>query len=341
MEVQVVQKEEITPINSVNVNGIIHSLGEVRDFRKNDRLKHFLDDAQRCSLSWVKLKKGETLATHVHDTKSMIIITKGSCAFLGKFERDLFAGDVIIVPTGQEHGFSACLGEDMEGLSIQFEGHGLYEDPHNPRVVFQRNLKEKLLEKNKERVQLFQNSQIMQFLRSGKLNDPITSSKFYSAFKVWCTYFQKLIFARQATTFNKVFYNVFLEHLKEEIGHDDLIEANQDCYNKDSIIIAGSHWFLNRMLLGNDVEKLVIMHLCIESSANALHNDLKKFNTTLNVNKDYVDCHAEHDHTHANMGTDLLNNISETEFSFLSERLDEAWDMLTLILDRIAYLADN
>ena len=80
----------------------------------------------------------------------MIIITKGSCAFLGKFERDLFAGDVIIVPTGQEHGFSACLGEDMEGLSIQFEGHGLYEDIHNPRVVFQRNLKEKLLDKNKQ-----------------------------------------------------------------------------------------------------------------------------------------------------------------------------------------------
>jgi hypothetical protein len=54
MEVQVIQKEEITPISNVNVNGIIHSLGEVRDFRKNDRLKHFLDDAQRCSLSWVK-----------------------------------------------------------------------------------------------------------------------------------------------------------------------------------------------------------------------------------------------------------------------------------------------
>lgn len=94
MEVQVIQKEEITPISNINVNGIIHSLGEVRDFRKNDRLRHFLDDAQRCSLSWVKLKKGETLARHVHDTKSMIIITKGSCAFLGKFERNLFAGDV-------------------------------------------------------------------------------------------------------------------------------------------------------------------------------------------------------------------------------------------------------
>lgn len=341
MEVQIIKKEKIEAINSVTCNNIIHNLGEVRDFRKNALLKEFLEDAQRCSISWVKLKEGETLDRHVHDTKSMIIITKGACAFLGKFERELFAGDVIIVPSGQEHGFSACLGQSMEGLSIQFEGNGLYEDTKNPRVIFQADLKNKILDKNSQRILQFQQSQIIQFIRSSRLNDPTVTSKFYSVFKVWCNYFQRIIFARQATTFNKTFYDLFLEHLKEEIGHNELIDANMDCYDKDSIITAGSHWFLNKMIMGSDLEKLVVMHLCIEESADILHNDLKKFNTVLDVNKDYVDCHADHDHTHANMGTDLLDNISEYDASQLSELLDESWDMLELILNRVAYLANN
>ncbi|WP_131774869.1 cupin domain-containing protein [Legionella anisa] len=341
MEVQIIKKEQIEAITSITCNNVTHNLGEVRDFRKNTLLKEFLEGAQRCSISWVKLKENETLERHVHDTKSMIILTQGSCAFLGKFDRELFAGDVIIVPSGQEHGFSACLGQSMEGLSIQFEGEGLYEDIKNPRVIFQADLKNKLLDKNNERILKFQQSQIIQFIRSGGLNDPTITSKFYSAFKVWCSYFQKLIFARQATTFNKIFYDLFLEHLKEEIGHNDLIEANMACYDKDSIITAGSHWFLNKMMMGSDVEKLVVMHLCIEASADVLHNDLKKFNTTLDVNKDYVNCHANHDHTHANMGTDLLDNISAFDVSQLSELLDDSWNMLELILNRVAYLANN
>ena len=132
-EVEVISRNDIPAIHSVTQDGVVHHLGELRDFRWHDTLKQFLPSANMISFSWVQLKPGESLAPHEHPMKSMIILVKGSLRLTGQKNQLLNEGDVVITPPNCSHGFEAA--EECQGLSIQFE-EGIYTDPENARVTF-------------------------------------------------------------------------------------------------------------------------------------------------------------------------------------------------------------
>lgn len=132
--IQVVKRGTIPPITSVEQDGEVHLLGELRDFRWSDRLREFMPDPEQLSVSWVVLKSGETLQTHVHPIQSMMVVYEGSGEMLGDLERPIARGDVIVVPAGRRHGFTGGAA-GLHALSIQF-GAGLYTAPEKPRVVF-------------------------------------------------------------------------------------------------------------------------------------------------------------------------------------------------------------
>jgi quercetin dioxygenase-like cupin family protein len=339
MPVNIIQRSSIQSINSITVNGDEHYLGEHRDFRRNETLNSFLENTSRCSLSWVKLKSGESLAPHTHTTRSMIIITKGKAMFTGDYQNILVEGDVIAVGAGDLHGFSACLGEDMEGLSVQFEGKGLYEDISNPRASFvPTHSKSIVIDENEKRKERFKEIYIFDLFRSGYLNNEENKNRFFSIFKVWSRNFQKLIFARQAATNDKEMQDLFLQHFYEELGHDKLLDKHKVLFEKDSILNAGSSWFFNKMLLGDDIEKWAVMHLSIEGSADIFHENLSE--ATQKKNKDgYLESHLLHDHDHSLMGQHLLDDLSRTQCEKLVGTINESWDMIELILNRIAELS--
>jgi quercetin dioxygenase-like cupin family protein len=133
-EVQVIHREDIPAIHSVTQNGVVHNLGEVRDFQWHEILKQFLPKNKAISFSWVSLNPGDSLLPHQHPQKSMIIFVKGSARLTGQINKVLKEGDIVITPPNCAHGFDA-LDEVSYGLSIQFE-EGLYTDPENPRVTF-------------------------------------------------------------------------------------------------------------------------------------------------------------------------------------------------------------
>jgi len=132
-EVQVIARNDIPAIHSVTQNGVVHHLGEVRDFQWHDVLKEFLPSSKLISFSWVHLKPGDSLAPHEHPMKSMIILVKGSARLTGQINRPLNEGDIVITPPNCSHGFEAI--EESYGFSIQFE-EGIYTDPENARVRF-------------------------------------------------------------------------------------------------------------------------------------------------------------------------------------------------------------
>ena len=133
-EVQVISRNDIPAIHSITQDGVVHHLGELRDFRWDDALKAFLSD-KMISLSWVSLKPGDSLLPHEHPEASMLILVKGSARLTGQKNLLMKEGDIAIVPPFCSHGFEVGLEEGCSGLSIQFE-EGLYTDPENARVTF-------------------------------------------------------------------------------------------------------------------------------------------------------------------------------------------------------------
>jgi quercetin dioxygenase-like cupin family protein len=125
-------------VTEVFEGGERHFLGEQRDFRRHPALAEFLADTSRLGIAWVRLGPGQTLEPHGHPTRSMIIVCRGNGVLLDNGEQVLNEGDVVLVPAGYVHGFRGLEPSGVEGLSIQFEGMGLYEDVENARVTFEK-----------------------------------------------------------------------------------------------------------------------------------------------------------------------------------------------------------
>jgi mannose-6-phosphate isomerase-like protein (cupin superfamily) len=137
--VKIIHRNAIPALKSIEIGNNVHNLGLLLDFRKNRDLAAFLPEQGRFSLSWVRLKKEETLSAHAHPTVSMIIITEGEGVTMGDIQQPIAAGDIVIVSPHSKHGFTGKGKEGFWALSIQFEGLGLYEDPTRARVKFAQN----------------------------------------------------------------------------------------------------------------------------------------------------------------------------------------------------------
>lgn len=132
----IITRDSIPSINSITVDNVVHNLGILKDFRKHDLLRKYLPEAGRLSISWVRLKKDEMLDIHQHPTTSMIIITCGQVEVCGDLKTLIKEGDIVLIPAGSLHGFIGRGEEGFWGLSLQFEGNGLYENIEEPRVNF-------------------------------------------------------------------------------------------------------------------------------------------------------------------------------------------------------------
>ena len=134
--ITIIRREDIPAISEIVENGMVHSLGEHRDFRRNPALAAFIPENARLAMSWTRLQRGQVLEPHVHPIRSMIIICDGEGMLLGDVTAPLHAGDAVIVPPGCHHGFEGGAPGGFGALSVQFESSGLYEHPDKPQVAF-------------------------------------------------------------------------------------------------------------------------------------------------------------------------------------------------------------
>ena len=136
--ITIVPRKDVQAVTEVVEDGERHFLGEQRDFRRHPALAEFLADTVRLGAAWVRLGPGQTLEPHRHPTRSMIVVCRGQGLLLdGDEQRPLNEGDIVLVPAGYPHGFRGLEPSGVEGLSLQFEGLGLYEDVENARVSFE------------------------------------------------------------------------------------------------------------------------------------------------------------------------------------------------------------
>ncbi|MFE6912243.1 cupin domain-containing protein [Streptomyces erythrochromogenes] len=339
-----VMRSDIRAITTVEVDGEVHDLGEHRDFRRNEALASFIPEQGRTSLAWVRLRDGETLAPHQHPTKSMILVCKGSVRLVGDVQQDLAEGDIVCVPPGRLHGFATSAGEEFHGLSVQFEGSGLYEDEHAARVRFtetETGSLAELDELNEELLQRHTRNSLFNLFASGRLqSEPELRNRFVDALYVWSGYFQRMLYARQALVGDPHLEKLYAQHLREEFGHDEMLRKEHDITRRvyDPILEATSSWFVNQMHRADEAAKIVIVHMVVESSGHVFGEATEKIFKSPQVDDgaSYFELHAEVDDDHRGIGRDFLRGISATEFPHLMTVCKEAWDQMDLVHERIA-----
>lgn len=347
--VQLVRRNEIPSMRTVEINGVEHWLGHVKDFTKHNALVDFLPKDNRVSMAWVRLEAGEQLDEHTHPVDSMILICEGSAGTLGDVEGRMEAGDILIVPPGRPHGFTGGQPNGFWGLSLQFDSRGLYEEIDDPWAAFDHNKKlkevtpenisELLFLKNEEYMERFDKHRLFALVNKGLLNNEESRERFLDCFQVWSNYFQKMVLARVLTTQNSSFEELAWEHFIEELGHNKDLSNKRKKVNKvfDPILESSSAWFANSMSGIGDAEKVVLVHLVVEASATYFYKHIQPAMKSSDTSK-HFEAHKEDDHNHVKMGYDFLREYAISETEKLLEIQEQGWAMLTVVMGRIADL---
>jgi hypothetical protein len=200
------------------------------------------------------------------------------------------------------------------------------------------NTLEALLQRNRIRQAAFLERPFMNLVHDGSLENPRKREVFLACVRRFSINFQTLIFARQALCADPRFADVFLVHLREEIGHDALL-AQQDMPApvNDTLFEAILGWFNYQMIVLDNVEKAALMHLVLETAGDSFHT-LAAPSLRDKVDSPYFDAHSELDADHAKLATKLLEGLSEHTYHRLCLTVERGWDMMDAITERTRQL---
>lgn len=344
--INIINRNSIQSLNSIIAGGKQHYLGIHKDFRKDSKLNQFLPDNCRLSIAWVYLNKDEQLDVHEHPIETLIIICKGSGKMIGDLEKEINEGDVITISRGAKHGFIGSGPNGYWALSIQLEERGLYEDENKALVNFRDPLRQdcylnKLLKTNRKYIEDYLQNSLFKLILSDKIKNKYVRSKLLDCIQVWSDIFQHVVMSRYIFTSDDRFKPLALTHMMEEYGHNRNLQASRNAELikiEDSILHATSEWFAYKMLGYSDIERLVVVHLVLEGSANAFHHVAHPIMQSFKETK-HFEVHSIEDDAHMNMGLDLLQNIDHATYGRLEKLLKESWAMMNALCHRMAELS--
>ncbi len=306
-DIMVVARDEIPAINTVEQDGKIQTLGELRDFQWNSHLKKFFPPNSEFSISWVRLQKDEVLPKHKHPIQTMMIFHRGSGEMLGDSPGPVQEGDVVVVPPGKEHGFVG--GPDgLYAFSIQF-GAGLYTNPEQPRVMFSHSKLAELKKYNEQCLEKLLQRPFFNLFIDGSLNDSKLLQRYINCMAVWSNVINTPLPIRTEAQYNvqQGFFDPMLESLV--------------------------HWFAYQILVLDYAEKALIVHWVIEPMAQHYH-DLVKAVFSGKMYKHQFDLHFRFADKLI-FSEENLRDLSQAEYHRLKEVLILAWSALEAMLDRI------
>ena len=136
---------------------------------------------------------------------------------------------------------------------------------------------------------------------------------------------------------------IFSEHLQDEFGHDSRLagdRAGSLTEVWDPVLEAASNWFAWKMLSLDNVEKMVLVHQVLEVGGSLISQHARDSFTRYNET-DYFAIHAVADDEHQRAGLSLLEHLDAPTYERLFQLQKEGWDMLNLLLARIAELTNE
>jgi hypothetical protein len=194
---------------------------------------------------------------------------------------------------------------------------------------------EELLRHNEARLAAFRAHSLFVLLEDGTLDDAHARRALLAFVHRFSRNFQALLFIRQGLCADPRFQSVFLRHLNEEIGHDAMLANRQDAVTlEDTLFEATLGWFNYQMVVLDNVDRTVLMHLVLEMAGDHFHN-LAVGILDRHVTSPYFQTHAEHDADHATAGVELLQGHSDATYERLGLLVDAGWNMLEASFDRV------
>lgn len=154
----------------------------------------------------------------------------------------------------------------------------------------------------------------------------------------WSNAFQRMISARVAYETDPDLRTLALEHQKEEIGHDTILadtRAEDRRLLWDPVIEAGASWFVDQFATLPGVQRVVLAHLALEAGSLAL----SKAGVRAFPDDPYFALHDEADVEHLDLGYQVLRERSDWTADSVITVLDRAWQVITVVSDRIAECA--
>ena len=154
----------------------------------------------------------------------------------------------------------------------------------------------------------------------------------------WSNAFQRMISARVAYETDPELRTLALEHQKEEIGHDTILadtRAEDRRLMWDPVIEAGASWFVDQFATLPGVQRAVLAHLALEAGSLSL----SKAGVRAFPDDPYFTLHDEADVEHLDMGYQVLRERSDWTADGVITVLDRAWQVITVVSDRIAECA--
>lgn len=350
----VVSRWEIPALNFVEKHGQQHQLGIVKDLRKHSALAKILPDEGRPAISWVRLTAGQTLTPHRHPILSMIIVCKGAVDSLGDVQQRLHEGDIFMIPPQAKHGFRGAGSEGFWGLSIQFEQHGLYENPTNALVEFSDEDKKKsntpnacssyhtLVQHQKTLAQDFSHNPLFLLAESDFFSTAQRKERFLSYFQIWSDFFQKTVLARAVFSTTSAFQSIADQHLLEEAGHNTQLKKDFPGTTPpwDAELEALCSWFTWKMLTLDDAARLILMHWVIERSADIFYSRMTDLFKDTQSYAHFI-LHKKMDaskHNHAQMGAHLIEKLPALEYERLNQIQKQGWTILNQLFARMTCL---
>jgi quercetin dioxygenase-like cupin family protein len=349
---QIVRREAIPTLRTVNIDDVEHNLGILKDFRAHPALAAFLPPDARLAMSWVRLEPNERLETHVHPIESMIVVANGEGRTLGDLEAPFSDGDVILIPRGCHHGFVGAGDWGFWALSVQFEARGLYEDPAHalvrflgdtsvPEAIGEPSL-EMLLEQSRLHCEAHRRNPIFALLQSGRLDDPQRRFRLLDAVQTWSNWFQRVIQARAAFTEDPRFAPLAQQHLAEERGHNAQLATDRGGRADvpwDPLLEAMASWFAWKMVTLDAAEKTVLIHLVLEAAGATFHAFAQPIMARYGETE-YFALHGVDDE-HEAMAREHLTGLAPENYRRLLRVHKEGWDVFNALCARMAALADE
>lgn len=180
---------------------------------------------------------------------------------------------------------------------------------------------------------------VFQMFTDGTLDDPEKREMFFACLQVFARHFQTILFARQAHCTDERYAALFRRHLHEEVGHDDILRKDRGRSEEvwDPVLEATTAWFISRMSMLDNVDKLVIVHLVLESSG-AYMGAVSKAPMRRLGSADYFGLHDEIDDSHVTIALEPLRRQPPETIERLMVVIEQAWRMLDTHADRMAAL---
>lgn len=351
--VELVTRDELPAMHTVMEGGQERVLGILKEFRRHERMRAFLPKDFKVSIAWVHLDAGQTLEAHVHPVDSMILVCKGAVHAFGERTAEMQEGDILLVPHGSEHGFTGAGTDGFWGLSVQFNSRGLYEDERDPWATFLEPVPaaesghdaaspvDRLLTDNRRYVANFAKHRLFSIAKQGLLAGDVARQRFYDCFQVWSNHFQRMLLARAAMTEDPAYRTLSERHLSEELGHNTLLESGRGHRRAiwDPHLEAACSWFVWKATTLDDAERVVLIHLVVEASAGVFYTQMGDVFAADAAASAHGTAHAaDRDSEHVALGVATLRAAGPLDLERLSRVQRQGWDMLSLVMGRIADL---